>query len=84
MINLIEPITVQQAYVELLTNGNDHHEIDDGGKLVMMMERIPLSGAPNRLQISPPDEEQEAVRLGIVKHDESFKYGVVSALLIQG
>ena len=42
----------------LLTHGDEHHEIGDGGWLMMMMRQIPLSGAPNRLQIRPPEEEQ--------------------------
>ena len=37
MVNLIQPITVQQAYDELLTHGSEHHEISDGGRLMMMM-----------------------------------------------
>ena len=45
--------------MELLTPSGEHHEIGDGGRLVMMMATNPLSGAPNGLQISPPDEEQE-------------------------
>ena len=44
--------------MELLTHGGEHHEIGDGG-LVMMMATNSLSGAPNGLQIWPPDEEQE-------------------------
>ena len=37
----------------------EHHEIGDGGWLMIRWRRIPLSGAPNGLQISPPDEERE-------------------------
>jgi len=44
--------------MELLTHGGEHHEIGDGGRLVMMMATIPLFGAPNGLQIWSPDEEQ--------------------------
>ena len=53
MINLIQPITVQQAMMGLLTHGGEHHEIGDGGWLTMMM----ASGALNGLQISPPEED---------------------------
>ena len=46
---------------ELLTPSGEHHEIGDGGWLMMMkIEDPPLSGAPNGLQIWPPDEEHEA------------------------
>ena len=46
--------------MELHTHGGEHHEIGDGGRLVMMMTMNPLPRAPNGLQISPPDEEHEA------------------------
>ena len=42
----------------LLTHDDEHHEIGDGGWLMMMMATDSLSGAPNGLQISPPEEEQ--------------------------
>ena len=35
MVNLIEPITVQQPTMELLTHIGEHHEIGDGGRLMM-------------------------------------------------
>jgi len=41
--------------MELLTHGSEHHEIGDGGWLMMMTVTNPLSGAPNGLQISPPE-----------------------------
>ena len=46
--------------MELLTHGGEHHEIGDGGRLMMMMMMMmmatdSLSGAPNGLQISPPE-----------------------------
>ena len=45
---------------ELLTPGGEHHGIGDGEGLVMTkIEDSPLSGAPNGLQIWPPNEEQE-------------------------
>jgi hypothetical protein len=44
---------------ELLTPGGEHHGIGDGDRLVMTKDEDPLSGAPNGLQICPPEEEQE-------------------------
>ena len=44
---------------ELLSLGGEHHGIGDGEGLVMTKNNDPLSGAPNGLQIWPPDEEQE-------------------------
>ena len=43
----------------LLMNSGEHHEIGDEGWLVMTRRRFPLSGAQIRLQICPPEEEQE-------------------------
>ena len=40
MVNLIQPITVQQATMELLTHGGEHHEIGDGGWLMMTSEGV--------------------------------------------
>ena len=40
--------------IELLTHGGEHHEIGDGGRLMMMMAMDPLFGALNGLQVSPP------------------------------
>ena len=37
MINLIQPITVQQAYDGITMHGGEHHEIGDGGRLMMTM-----------------------------------------------
>ena len=45
--------------MELLTPGGEHHEIGNGEGLVMTKNEDPLSGAPNGLQILPPDEEEE-------------------------
>ena len=47
--------------MELLMHGGEHHEIGDGGWLMMTMATIPLSGAPNGLQISPPERDQGLV-----------------------
>ena len=46
--------------MEFLTHDSEHHEIGDGRRLVMMMATNPLSGAVNELQVSPPNEEQQA------------------------
>ena len=47
--------------MELLMHGGKHHEIGDGEGCWWWWQWIPLTRAPNGLQISPPDEEQEAV-----------------------
>ena len=44
---------------ELLTPGGEHHGNGDVEGLVTT--KNPLSGAPNGLQIWPPDEEQEVM-----------------------
>ena len=46
MINLIQPITVQQAYDGLLTHGGEHHEIGDEGWLMMTMATDPPLWSP--------------------------------------
>ena len=45
--------------MQLLMHGGEDHGIGDGEGLVMTKNEDPLSGAPNGLQIWPPDEEQE-------------------------
>ena len=57
MIKLIQPITIQQAYMELLTHGGEHHEIGDGGWLMMRTAMNPPLRSPNGLQISPPERD---------------------------
>ena len=57
MINLIQPSPSSKPTMELLTHGGDHHEIGDGGWLMMTTATVPLSGAPNGLQISPPERD---------------------------
>ena len=37
MVNLIQPITVQQAYDGITMHGGEHHEICDGGRLMTTM-----------------------------------------------
>ena len=56
MMNLIRLLTDQRAY-EGITHSR-HHGIGDGEGLVMTKNEDPLSGAPNGLQICPPEEEQ--------------------------
>ena len=61
MINLIQPITVRQVMMELLTDGGEHHEIGDGGRLMMMMATdSPLQG-PER---TPDEPSRESLELG--------------------
>ena len=62
MIDMIQPITVQQAY-KWITHSQRWaswtwwwRKVDDKWR-----HRIPPSGAPNGFQISPPNEEHEAV-----------------------
>ena len=45
---------------ELHTLSGEHHEIGDEGGWWWRRPKIPLYGAPNGLQIWPPDEEQDA------------------------
>ena len=56
MVNLIQPITVQQATIELLTHGGEHHEIGDGGWLMMMTATNPPLRSPERTLDQPSRE----------------------------
>ena len=56
MIDLIQPITVQQAYDELLMHGGEHHEIGDGGWLMMTTATNPPPRSPERTLDQPPRE----------------------------
>ena len=56
MVNLIQPITVQQAYDELLTHGGEHHEIGDGGWLMMTMATDSPLRSPERTLDQPSRE----------------------------
>ena len=56
MINLIQPITVQQAYDGILTHSSEHHEIGDGGWLMMMMVSNPPLWIPERTLDQPSRE----------------------------
>ena len=48
MMNLIEPITVQQVYRELLTPDGEHHGIGDGDRLAMTKDEDPPLRSPKR------------------------------------
>ena len=61
MINIIQPITVQQAYEELLTHGGEHHEIGDGGWLMMTMATDSPLWSPER---TPDQLSREVLGLG--------------------
>ena len=59
--------------MELLTHNGDHHEIGDGGRLVMMMATNPPSLEPRTDSRSAlPREFRAWRRLHIVKRDEIF------------
>ena len=58
MMNLIQLLTDQWAYEGITHSGGEHHGIGDEGGLVIMKNEDPLYGAPNGLQICPPEEEQ--------------------------
>ena len=57
MINLIQPITVQQA----LMHGGEHHEIGDGGWLMMTTAMNPPLRSPER---TPDQPSRERLGLG--------------------
>ena len=59
MINLIQPITVQQAYDG--THGGEHHEIGDGGWLMMTMATDSPLRSPER---TPDQPSRESLGLG--------------------
>ena len=60
MINIIQPITVQQAY-ELLTHGGEHHKISDGGWLMMTTATDSPLRSPER---TPDQPSRESLGLG--------------------
>ena len=60
MINLIQPITVQQAYDGITQHGGEHHEIGDGGRLMMTMAMDSPLRSPERTLDQPSRE-----RLGL-------------------
>ena len=61
MVNLIEPITVQQPTMELLTHIGEHHEIGDGGWLMMMTATNPPLRSPEQ---TPDQPSRERLGLG--------------------
>ena len=61
MVNLIQPITVQQAYDGLLTHGGEHHEIGDGGWLMMTTATNPPRRSPEQ---TPDQPSREVLGLG--------------------
>ena len=56
MINLIQPITVQKLTMELLTHGGEHHEIGDGGWLMMTTAADSRLRSPERTLDQPSPE----------------------------
>ena len=61
MVNLIQPITVQQAYDGITHARREHHEIGDGGWLMMTMATdFPLR-SPER---TPDQPSRERLGLG--------------------
>ena len=61
MINLIQPITVQQAYDEITHARGEHHEIGDGGWLMMTTTTDSPLRSPERTLDHP---SQEVLGLG--------------------
>ena len=61
MIDLIQPITVQQAYNGITHARREHHEIGDGGWLMMMMAMDSPLRSPKR---SPDLPSRERTWLG--------------------
>ena len=61
MIDPIQLITVQQAYDGILTHGGEHHEIGDGGWLMMTTTMNPPLRSPER---TPDQPSQERLGLG--------------------
>ena len=61
MINLIQPITVQQAYDGITHTRGEHHEIGDGGWLMMTMATDSPLRSPER---TPDQPSRESLGLG--------------------
>ena len=64
--------------MELLTHGGEHHEIGDGGRLMMTMAMDSPLRSPER---TPDQPSRESLGLGggsIIKRDESFSLGFFS------
>ena len=61
MVNLIQPITVQKPTMELLTHDGEHHEIGDGGWLMMTTGTNPPLRSPEQ---TPDQPSREILGLG--------------------
>ena len=61
MINLIQPITIQQAYDGITHHGSEHHEIVDGGWLMMTMAMDSPLRSPEQ---TPEQASREVLGLG--------------------
>ena len=61
MINLIQPITVQQAYDGITHAPCEHHEIGDGGWLMMTTVTNPPLRSPEQ---TPDQPSREVLGLG--------------------
>ena len=61
MIDLIQPITVQQAYDGITDARREHHEIGDGGWLMMTMAMDSPLRSPER---TPDQPSREVLALG--------------------
>ena len=59
MINLIQPITVQQAYKGITPPGGEHHEIGGEGRLMMTMATDSTPPSERTPDQPSPDEGQE-------------------------
>ena len=58
--------------MELLTHGGEHHEIGDGGWLMMTGDEFPSPEPRTDSRSALPGEFRAWRRLRIVKRDESF------------
>ena len=61
MINLIQPIISSKPMMELLTHSDEHHEIGDGGWLMMAMATDSPLRSPER---TPDQPSREVLGLG--------------------
>ena len=58
--------------MELLTHGDEHHEIGDGGRLMMMMATDSPLWSLERALDQPPMKNRAWRRPRVVKRDETF------------
>ena len=61
MVNLIHPSSSSKPTMELLMHGGEHHEIGDGGWLMMMMATDSPLWSPER---TPDQPSREVLGLG--------------------